>query len=224
MNFILHWHYKAAKGKSITFRSDWISGDDIYAIIEDLERTGRTKGKEIEDEMGQFWTKKELKKLLAKLDEEPDDIVLYFDGSFDKTSGMAGLGIVLTYWLGSQKLRKRVNQKIGPLESNNEAEAAALFYALRVLEDLNIKGKKVIVRGDSQRVIMSLKEDWPTNDQSFNRWLNRIEEKIRSLKLYPEYELVPRENNKEADKLSTQAILGIQIESLFPIEDPEEKR
>jgi ribonuclease HI len=42
---------------------------------------------------------KELEKLTEELAHEPDDITVYFDGGFDKTSGRAGLGIVVYYLL-----------------------------------------------------------------------------------------------------------------------------
>lgn len=224
LKFIIHWIYTTRSGKTVSFRSDWINDEDILDFIEDLERTGRTMNIEIEDETGQGWTKKELKKLLLKLESEPDDFVLYFDGNFEKETGMAGLGVVITYRVGEQKFRKRSNQKIGPLSSNNEAEVAALYFGLQELEEWDVRRKKVVIKGDSHTIIMQCTGEWPSYDEILNRWFDRVEEKIERLGILPTFISIPRTENKECDKLSRQALTGIKIESRHQLKDSDEKR
>lgn len=97
MNFKIMMQYQTKNKQETTFHSDWISGKEILLIIDDLDKTGRIKTMEIEDETGLRWTKKELKKLLNKIEDEPDEITIYFDGSYNKDTDEAGIGVVLYY-------------------------------------------------------------------------------------------------------------------------------
>lgn len=212
MKFKLYWDY-SSKMHSTTFQSDWIEGDIILSFIDDVEKTGRVKDIRIEDETGLTWSKKELKKLLIKLEEEPDNLRLYFDASFNKETYEAGYGIVLYYKLGKDEVRHRINAYTNSLNSNNEAEYAALYFALEQIKELKIKGKKLIIYGDSQGLLMQLKGDWPCYDENLNNWLNKIENQINELNLYPEYQVIPRTQNKEADKLANQALQNVSIDS-----------
>ena len=36
------------------------------------------------DEMGQAWNLKEMKKLVTEIEEEPHEVMVYFDGGFNK--------------------------------------------------------------------------------------------------------------------------------------------
>jgi len=42
-------------------------------------------------------------------------------------------------------------------------------------------------------------------------WANRIQEKLAEMGIQPEYGLIPRKANAEADKLATQALNGVRI-------------
>ena len=202
------------KNKNETiFQSDWIDKKDILIFLEDIEKTGRVKMIELIDETGLTWTKKELKKYLTKLEEEPDDIKLYFDASFHKETGEAGVGIVIYYKLGEKNVRHRLNEKIDVIHSNNEAEYIALYYGIERLAELKISGKKIDILGDSQGLLMQLRGEWPCYEERLNQWLDRIEEKIKSLRLYPVYTPIPRHKNKEADKLARQAMENMIINS-----------
>ncbi|WP_062356550.1 reverse transcriptase-like protein [Bacillus kwashiorkori] len=212
MQFKITWNY-IHKRLTTSFLSDWIPDQDILPIIEDIENTGRVKEMIIEDETGVKWTKKDLKKLLVQLKGEPDNIIIYFDGNYEKHTAIAGIGVVIYYKLGNEYYRKRINARLEQLNSNNEAEYAALYFALEQLEMEKIKGKKVKINGDSQGLLKQLMDEWPCYEENLNRWLDRIEDKIKWLNLYPTFEIIGRNNNKEAHKLASQAIENIIIES-----------
>lgn len=108
-----------------------------------------------EDEKGASWTLKELEKLTEELAYEPDDITVYFDGGFDKTSGRAGLGIVVYYSLGGKRHRIRKNKSL-TLQTNNEAEYAALYEALKEVQELGASRNSITIRGDSSSFCISL--------------------------------------------------------------------
>ncbi|MCU9593641.1 reverse transcriptase-like protein [Caldibacillus thermolactis] len=213
MNFKIMMQYQTKNKQETTFHSDWISGKEILLIIDDLDKTGRIKTMEIEDETGLRWTKKELKKLLNKIEDEPDEITIYFDGSYNKDTDEAGIGVVLYYRLGEEIIRHRWNEKIDLIQSNNEAEYIALNFAMERLYDLHMKRKKIVIKGDSQGLLMQLKGEWPCFEENLNRLLDKIEMHVQKLNLIPNYQPIPRGDNKEADQLARQALQGVKIES-----------
>lgn len=221
MKFKIRWNYQNKNKNETIFISDWIDNEYILQIADDLEKTGRVKNLEFEDEMGRNWTKKEAKKLLQKIEEEPDEFELYFDASYIKDSGEAGFGVVLYYRIGRQQYRERWNERIPFLDSNNEAEYGALHYALNKLGVFPVKGKKVIIKGDSQGLLMQLLGEWPCYDEQLNRWLDKIELLVEELHIQPVYEPIARNENKEADKLARLALKQVKIESKQKIGDQE---
>ena len=130
-----------------------------------------------------------------------------------RKQNQAGLGIVIYYRQGKKKYRLRVNESIDEMETNNEAEYAALHYALNLLEEIGVHHVPCDIKGDSQVVLKQLEGEWPCYEENLNRWLDRIEEKIKRLGLKPRYQPIPRNENKEADKLATQALEGKEIDS-----------
>ena len=112
-----------------------------------------------------------------------------------------------------KKFRIRANEMIDEMESNNEAEYAALYYVLNILIELGVHHVPCDIKGDSQVVINQLEGDWPCYEENLNRWIDRIEERIKILGIKPRYQLIPRNDNKEADKLASQALDGKKIYS-----------
>jgi ribonuclease HI len=163
--------------------------------------------------MGQSWTLKEVKKLSEEIEEDPHHIMVYFDGGFNKDTYQAGLGAVIYFRQGKKKFRLRANELIDEMDSNSEAEYAALYYALNLLEELGVHHVPCDIKGDSQGLLKQLEGEWPCYEENLNRWLDRIEEKIKALGLKPRYQSIPRSENKEADKLATQALEGKKISS-----------
>lgn len=218
MKFKIEWHYKI-KSRELTFLSEYTNTEEALLIVEDLEKTGRTKEILLLDEQQNTWTVKEAKKLVKQVETEPDDITVYFDGGFDLDLNMAGLGTAIYYMRNRQKFRIRENARVEQLNSNNEAEYAAFYFALQQLEAMGVSKASVVFRGDSQVVLNQLSGEWPCFEEEFNRWLDRIEEKMKELKIHPVYEPISRKQNQEADQLATQALQGTNISSHKQIED-----
>ncbi|EME76412.1 hypothetical protein CHCC20335_3532 [Bacillus paralicheniformis] len=184
---------------SVPFTADeWIEVKDAVAIGRRLTRSPYVSGLEFEDEKGSFWTLKELEKLKEELAHEPDEITVFFDGSYDKESELAGLGIVIYYSLGGERYRLRKNKSFR-LTTNNEAEYAALHEAVNELRDLGASRNSVIIKGDSLVVLNQLEGNWPCYDPVHSKWLDRIEKQLEKLKLSPTYIQISRKDNKEAD-------------------------
>jgi ribonuclease HI len=217
MKYKLEWEYKAKGIDAILFSSDFLVGEHALQAGEELEKSGKATEISFIDEIGTAWTLKEMRKLLAEVEEEPHDLTVYFDGGFDNYNHKAGLGTIIYFKQGKKKYRMRANEVFDELDTNNEAEYAALYFALTILEEMGVRNMTCDIKGDSQVVLKQLEGEWPCYEEALNRWLDRIENKIKELGLYPKYNPVGRKENKEADKLATQALQGKMINSKMQI-------
>ncbi|MCM3745557.1 ribonuclease H family protein [Sporosarcina luteola] len=211
MNVTIEWTYKSPKGVETVFRSEEMDASQAVLIAEDLERTGRTKSIKFIDRFDSSWTVKEMKGYLKGIETEPHNITVYFDGGFNLSTKAAGLGCVIYYDQNGKSYRLRRNVAVSELISNNEAEYAALHFCLQELELLNVHDLSVRFIGDSRVVINHLSEEWPVIESNLFSWADRIEAKMKELGIRPEYELVSRKKNAEADRLAAQALNGISV-------------
>lgn len=207
----IEWAYKTPKVPETIFRSEEMDAAQAVLIAIDLEKTGRAKNVKFLDQYDSYWTIKEMKGYLKGIETEPHNITVYFDGGFDLKTKAAGFGCVIYYDQNGKSYRLRRNASVEELISNNEAEYAALHFSLQELELLNVHNLSVRFIGDSRVVINHLSEEWPVIEQNLFSWADRIEAKMKQLGIRPEYELVSRKANAEADRLAEQAMEGIEI-------------
>lgn len=205
--------YKTPKGTTARFVSDEMQAEAAILIAEDLERTKRAKELLFLDRHDSSWTIKEIKKYMEGIQTEPHNITVYFDGGFDLDTKKSGLGCVIYYEQNKKYYRMRKNALVDGLVTNNEAEYAAFHFCLQELELLDVHHLPVVFIGDSQVVLNQLSRDWPIYEEELNKWADRIETKMQQLGIEPEYELVSRKKNREADQLASQALKEIEITS-----------
>lgn len=217
MKYQIEWKYKVRGNQNVLFTSEWLHSELAIETGELLEKAGKALDITFIDEMNTSWSLKELRKLTAEIETEPHEVILYFDGGFNNETNEAGLGAVIYYRQGKKKYRLRANERIEEMESNNEAEYAALFFALNLLEELGVHHLPCDIQGDSQVVLKQLEGDWPCYEENLNQWLDRIEDKIKKLGIEPRYQSILRKDNKEADKLASQALEGKMINSKMQI-------
>ncbi|MGN1387540.1 MAG: reverse transcriptase-like protein [Bacillus sp. (in: firmicutes)] len=222
MKVYVTWKYKHSRKPACIFQSDYIDGAAALIIAEDLEKTGRAHDITFTDEKELKWSKKELKKLLEEVKEEPQDVTVYFDGGFNRENKLAGIGVIVYYKQNDKSYRIRQNQLMEQLDTNNEAEYAAFYESLRLLEEIAVHHQSCTFKGDSQVVLNQLSGDWPCFDDVLNRWADRIEEKMESMGIHPIYEPISRKENKEADALASQALEGTEINSTIELSGKEE--
>lgn len=211
MKVLIELDYKTSKGTETSFRSEEMPAAHAMLIAEDLEKTGRAKNVKFVDRFDSSWTMKELKGYLKGIETEPHHVTVYFDGGFDHETREAGLGCVIYYDQNGKSYRLRRNALVEGLVSSNEAEYAALHLCLKELEMLEVHHLPVRFIGDSRVVIKHMTEEWPVIEQNLYSWADRIEAKMKLLGIDPEYELVSRKRNTEADRLATQALKGIDV-------------
>lgn len=211
MEFRIEWTYKTPKGTEVVFRSDEMPAAQVLLLAEDVERTGRVKKLEFVDRHDSNWSMKELEKYVKGIETEVHNITVYFDGGFNPGTNASGLGCVIYYEQNGKLYRLRRNAPSAEILSNNEAEYAALYLSLQELELLKVHDMPVQFVGDSKVVINQMTGEWPVVEANLTRWADRIDDHMNRLGIQPEYELVPRKNNVEADQLATQALNGIDI-------------
>lgn len=213
MKYKLEWTYKLKGKDGVVFESDFLDGEVALHVGEDIEKSGKGKDVIYHDELGTSWNTKEMRKLLAEIEEDPHDVTVYFDGGFNKSTFQAGLGAVIFFNQGKKKYRIRANELFNEIENNNEAEYAALYFTLNLLEEMGVHHMVCEFKGDAQGVLMQLKGEWPCYEDNLNRWLDRIDEKTKKLSIEAKYTPIPRTENKDADRLATQALEGKKINS-----------
>lgn len=213
MNVRIELSYITPKGTETSFSSEEMRTAKALLLAEDLEKTARAKEIMFVDEYENKWTLKEMKKQMEAIKTEPHEVTVYFDGGFDLITRNSGLGCVIYYEQNGKSWRQRKNALVEELETNNEAEYAALHLAVQELELMGVHHLTVTFTGDSQVVINQLKGEWPCYEAELNHWADRIENDFDRLGIDPEYELVSRKNNQEADRLASQGLKGVDVTS-----------
>lgn len=212
MKVKIEWKYRSAKGVETIFRSEEMPAAQGVQIAEDIERTKRVKELVFIDTFDESaWTMKEMRAYLKSIETEPHDIRVYFDGGFNIENRNTGLGCVIYYKQNGKSYRLRQNAQIDGLVSNNEAEYAALHLCVQELEFLEVKNMPVRFSGDSKIVVNGMSGEWPVIETELVRWADHIETKLQQMGIQAEFELIPRKENFEADRLATQALKGIEI-------------
>lgn len=217
MKVRMEWVYKTPRGAEMEFFSEEVPAAQALLFAEDMERTGRLKQVIFVDRFDSLWTVKELKGYLKGIETEPHNVTVYFDGGYDRQTKASGLGCVVYYEQNGKAYRLRRNAATTGLESNNEAEYAAMHLSLQELDLLGVHHLPVRFIGDSQVVLNHLNGEWPVIERDLTGWADRIEEKLKKLGIQAEYELVPRKLNAEADRLATQGLNGIEIQAVIEL-------
>ncbi|PKM92730.1 MAG: ribonuclease H [Elusimicrobia bacterium HGW-Elusimicrobia-4] len=129
------------------------------------------------------------------------ELVIHIDGASRGNPGPSGIGIVVKDISG--KVVKNIKKYIG-IVTNNTAEYNAFLTALGEAKKLGANKIKIFL--DSELVYKQYLGEYRTNDKNLKKYLKKIREKVRRGGLSVEVTHIPRENNKEADKLANIAI------------------
>lgn len=213
MKLMIEWQYVTPKGLKTVFSSEPLPAAHVLVLVEDLQKTGRVGKLILTDAHESTWTVKELKKYVKEMETEPQHIRLYFDAGYLHDTRISGLGCVIYYEQNGKQYRLRKNEQDSYLTSNNEAEYAALYFALCELEVLGAHHQQIEVYGDAQVVIHEMREEWAVADAVHVQWANKIDAKLAQLGLTAQFTHIERRDNAEADQLATQALKGTVIEA-----------
>lgn len=213
MKLTMEWHYRTPKGLKTIFYSEPLAAQQVLLLAEDIEKTGRAEKLILTDTHESTWTLKELKRYVKEMETEPQHISLYFDAGYVQEERLAGLGCVIYYEQNGKNYRLRKNEQDAYVTTNNEAEYAALYFALCELEILGAHHQEMMIYGDSQVVIHEMRDEWAMVDALHAQWAKKIDAKLEQLGLIAHYTHIERHANREADQLATQALEGTMIEA-----------
>ncbi|HBT20259.1 MAG TPA: ribonuclease H [Peptococcaceae bacterium] len=127
-------------------------------------------------------------------------LFVYCDGASRGNPGEAGIGYLIKNEKG--EVIKRVGDYIGHT-TNNVAEYTALKHAL--LDCLKLNGKEIMVYTDSELMVKQLKGEYRVKNQGLLVLYNEVMDLIKKFDTF-NINHIPRERNKEADKLANQGI------------------
>jgi len=129
-----------------------------------------------------------------------DRLIIYFDGASRGNPGRAGAGI----WIADGEGRKvsEVSRYLGH-KTNNQAEYWALLLGLREAKRLGRKSLHIFT--DSELVERQIKGIYRVRDLDLKALHRAV---LQNLKTFSsvEIESIPREENREADRLANEAI------------------
>jgi ribonuclease HI len=129
-----------------------------------------------------------------------DRLIIYIDGASKGNPGRAGAGIWITN--GEGEKISEVSRYLGH-KTNNEAEYWALLLGLR--EAKRLGGEALQIFTDSELVERQIKGVYRVKDLDLKALHKTVIENLKTFSSF-EIESIPREENKEADRLANQAI------------------
>ena len=128
-------------------------------------------------------------------------VVIYTDGGARGNPGPAGAGAVI---LNNDIVVAEVKKYLGPIQTNNWAEYEAVVIALEKAKELGLTGD-IEFRLDSKLVVEQLMGNWKIKEPSLKSQVAKVKDLLRDFGTVT-FTHVPREENKEADRLVNEAI------------------
>lgn len=132
--------------------------------------------------------------------------VIYTDGGSRGNPGPAAVGVVIANEQG--ETIKKYGEAIGEA-TNNEAEYQAVIFALKKVKQLFGKAKtkqtQLEIKMDSELVVSQLNHQFKISEPRIQQLFLQVWNLM--LDFGPiKFTAIPREQNKEADKLANQAL------------------
>jgi len=127
-------------------------------------------------------------------------IIIYTDGGSRNNPGDAAIGVVIN--------NKKYSKYLG-IKTNNEAEYEAVIFALKKAKQLigkkNAKSTEIEIRMDSELVCNQLNGKYKIKEKNLHPLFIEIWNLKTDFKKV-DFKHIPREQNKEADKLVNLAL------------------
>ncbi len=151
------------------------------------------------DEISKYMnvSKDKLKSFLIKADHN-DTCTLNIDGASRGNPGPGGIGVVFAYG----NIKRGYYSFIGNC-TNNEAEYTALIKGLNIALENKVGSIKIYT--DSELICNQIKGNYKINKENLIKLYNNAIKLIDNFKSFS-INYIPREKNKDADKLANIAI------------------
>ncbi len=134
---------------------------------------------------------------------------IFTDGACSGNPGPAGIGVIIQE---NGKPIKTISRSIGSA-TNNIAEYAALIFGLQ--EALILQAESVRVSTDSELMFQQIRGRYKIKEPFLRVLFELCQPLIGGFKAF-DIRYIPREKNKDADKLATQAIKKEQVKMVAP--------
>lgn len=141
-------------------------------------------------------------------------LIVYTDGGSRGNPGPSAIGVFICD--GKGQPIKKYSEAIGET-TNNEAEYQAVIFALKKIKALygkkKVKESEIEIRMDSELVVKQLNHKYKIEEPNIQSLFLKVWNLMLDFSQV-KFISIPREQNKEADKLVNQA-LGSKQENLF---------
>lgn len=127
-------------------------------------------------------------------------LIINTDGAARGNPGPAGIGAVIKDETGA--IVSEIFEYIGET-TNNQAEYKALIAALK--KAVSLHAEVVGIFADSELMVSQVKGVYKVKNEGLRPLFDEVKELLRKIKIC-RIEYIPREKNKEADKLANKAI------------------
>lgn len=130
-------------------------------------------------------------------------VIINTDGAARGNPGPAAIGATIKDETG--KIIARISRRIG-ITTNNQAEYRAIIAALE--KAISLGAKHVVLRSDSELVVNQINGRYKIKKSTLRPLYQEIVQLIGSLEGFT-IAYIPRQQNREADKLANKALDGI---------------
>ena len=134
---------------------------------------------------------------------------MYTDGGSRGNPGKAGIGVVILN--ENKEVLKKFGEYLGDGLTNNEAEYQAVIFGLKkckaVFGKKEIAESEVEVRSDSELLVNQMNGNYKIENEKMQKFFIEIWNLKIDFKAVT-FVAIPREQNKEADKLVNEALDG----------------
>lgn len=127
-------------------------------------------------------------------------LIIHTDGASKGNPGRAAIGVIIRDEKGA--LVASISQSIGRA-TNNQAEYIAIIAALEKV--LPLEADNVELNSDSELVVKQVKGQYRVRKETLRPLYERVKQLQSSLKGF-KIKHVPRQQNREADKLANAAL------------------
>jgi len=138
-------------------------------------------------------------------------IVIYTDGGSRGNPGKAAIGVVFCNEIGQEI--KKFGEYLGDGLTNNEAEYQAVIFGLKKFKSVFGKAvakvSEVEVRSDSELLVNQMNGKYKLENEKIQKFFVEIWNLKIDFKEV-KFKAIPREKNKEADRLVNEALDGQQ--------------
>ncbi len=131
-----------------------------------------------------------------------DKLVIYTDGGARGNPGPAGAGAIA---YDGEKVAFEMKKYLGPKQTNNYAEYEAVALALTEAKERGFGRRPVEIRMDSKLVVEQVLGNWKIKEPTLKPLAAKVHMLLKEFSGFT-FTYVPREQNKEADRLVNEAL------------------